>query len=87
MGEKVNLSVELKPGRPRDAEVQYAVLAAIRDLRLATCEKVRLYVSQMLNRNVSWHTIKNCLEELYRARTIRKQVLRNVKRESSVYVV
>jgi hypothetical protein len=87
MGEKVNLLVELRPGRPRDNEIEDAVLLAIKELEIATCEKVKRHVSQMLGKSVSWNTVKKYLEELRRRKIIRKQVLRNAKIESSVYRV
>ena len=62
-------------GKPVDEEVQKAVEAAIRHLKIANVSLVQLEVKRLLNRKVSWGTIFKDLEKLRDEHKIHKQIM------------
>lgn len=74
------MKLTLAVGRPPDVQVELATLEAARRLRLATPERIRREVSEVMGREVSWNTVAKYLERAVRNGKLQKRVLSQQER-------
>ncbi len=86
MSVEVTTEIVSRPGRKRNPAIDRAIEQALWELTVGLTENVRERASAIMDRELSWNTVKKRLEELTERNAVDKQIQSHKEREIAVYV-